>query len=603
MPQQELKIKIGADVNEAVAGIKQVNKEVATLAPAMSKAGNAVAKTGKDFTGLSRVIQDLPFGFLGIQNNITQLLPAAGGLGLAVSALTAGITFASIGLQNWSGLFPTANDRIKDQIKAIKENREALDDYVATLEDVTQARIKGNQDAQKELVELKTLYDATQNQNIAIGKRRELVDELQKQYPKYFANIKDEIILTGGAKNAYDRLAAAITATARARAGEKILTDIQEQIIANEQQSLDNNRELSKLHQKIVDLQAKGGKAVETSLTGEERLTATGAKLNKLQSQYNDLLSKGGDLFKENINLNERAKRLSGDITATVEANPDSLLNPTGGLEKAKKKAEDKLKARPFLLPVDPVVRDIPKVNQLLNKQFEGHPALLPVEPDFRKDAFLLDVVDSISEVRKAGAKLSSEMGDAFSELFQTRVQGAIAKGMSVEQLEKFQEGLRATLVIGAQVADVLGNAFGAFGQALVQGQNALQAFFNSVKNALSQLIGQLLKTIATAAILSAITGGAGAAGGFSFLSALKGLLSVKPFAKGGLAFGPTLGLVGEGRNINRSNPEVISPLSDLKKFLGGGQQSQVYIPDLEVGYDKLRIAFNRANRQGRAFG
>lgn len=39
-------------------------------------------------------------------------------------------------------------------------------------------------------------------------------------------------------------------------------------------------------------------------------------------------------------------------------------------------------------------------------------------------------------------------------------------------------------------------------------------------------------------------------------------------FADGGLVFGPTMGLVGEGVGTTRSNPEVIAPLDKLKNFL-----------------------------------
>ena len=46
---------------------------------------------------------------------------------------------------------------------------------------------------------------------------------------------------------------------------------------------------------------------------------------------------------------------------------------------------------------------------------------------------------------------------------------------------------------------------------------------------------------------------------------------SIFGFAKGGLVSGATLGVVGEGRNVNMSNPEVIAPLSDLRKYMGTG--------------------------------
>jgi hypothetical protein len=56
-------------------------------------------------------------------------------------------------------------------------------------------------------------------------------------------------------------------------------------------------------------------------------------------------------------------------------------------------------------------------------------------------------------------------------------------------------------------------------------------------------------------------------------LIALGGIIkNIKPkgFAAGGLVFGPTLGLVGEGSGTSRSNPEVIAPLDKLKNYISG---------------------------------
>src|SRR6478736_5504398 len=100
MTAAEMDIVIGAEVTGAVNGLKQVQTQ---LVKSEQTAAKFTQKSGKDFTGLSRVIQDLPFGFIAIQNNITQLLPAAGALGLAFSAIVSAVTFASTGFRNWTG--------------------------------------------------------------------------------------------------------------------------------------------------------------------------------------------------------------------------------------------------------------------------------------------------------------------------------------------------------------------------------------------------------------------------------------------------------------------------------------------------------------------
>jgi hypothetical protein len=65
--------------------------------------------------------------------------------------------------------------------------------------------------------------------------------------------------------------------------------------------------------------------------------------------------------------------------------------------------------------------------------------------------------------------------------------------------------------------------------------------------------------------------------------------LNIKGFAAGGLVYGPTLGLVGEGSGTSRSNPEVIAPLDKLKNYIsGGGVAQKVIVEGRLLGKDIL---------------
>jgi len=80
------------------------------------------------------------------------------------------------------------------------------------------AQIAGTQ-----IAALDSLYRVSTNANIPIKKRKEAVDEIQKQYPEYFKNVKDEIILQGKAADAYDRTKDSILEKAKATAIESKL--------------------------------------------------------------------------------------------------------------------------------------------------------------------------------------------------------------------------------------------------------------------------------------------------------------------------------------------------------------------------------------------
>jgi hypothetical protein len=134
------------------------------------------------------------------------------------------------------------------------------------------------------------------------------------------------------------------------------------------------------------------------------------------------------------------------------------------------------------------------------------------------------------------------------------------ATQMEVESFAAIGDAIGAALT-GGDIGSVFKNLFVSLGSAIQQlGQQIIQ-------------IGVLAK-LTKKAIANLLTNpGAALFAGIALTAlgaAIKSAGKVKGFAEGGLAFGATLGVVGEGRATNRSNPEVIAPLNKLSQFLGG---------------------------------
>lgn len=106
----------------------------------------------------------------------------------------------------------------------------------------------------------------------------------------------------------------------------------------------------------------------------------------------------------------------------------------------------------------------------------------------------------------------------------------------------------------------------------------------DSIKAYIAQAIaGLIAKETSTKGIAGLALAGIGAGIAFSLFDTL-----VPKLAKGGLAFGPTLALVGDNKNA-KNDPELITPLSKLKNYLdnsGGGAGSEIY--GRLAGYDLL---------------
>ena len=133
---------------------------------------------------------------------------------------------------------------------------------------------------------------------------------------------------------------------------------------------------------------------------------------------------------------------------------------------------------------------------------------------------------------------------------------------------------------------------------ALESGQNVFKALVRGVKD----LIVNLIKAVAQAAILSAIMnilfpGLGGAGGAFSFRKILGGSLGIPGLASGGLVTGPTMALVGEGSGTSISNPEVVAPLDKLRSMLSGTVNNNGFVASTKLQGSDLLLVVERAER------
>jgi hypothetical protein len=312
-------------------------------------------------TNLGRVLQDLPFGFIGIANNLNPLLESfqrlgkesgglkgtlkalagslmgAGGLGLALSAFQ---FFALGGVDALKKMF-TSVDKGKSSFDALKERinaaKEATEMFLSTLDDVSFAHLDGAKNAQAELVNVAALYNATQNQNKAMGDRRLAVDELQKQYPAYFKNISDEAILAGKAEGAYTKLTAAIIASAKARAIQDKLVDLQKQSLDLDAQRIAAGQSVLDLAQNVRKVQAQSNKEIAGMAKNTRNLVGSAALYTRIQDKntaaqdaYNNKLKEASSLGQQYIDIQARIAKLA----AQLDFVPDVHLDPTKDLPK-----------------------------------------------------------------------------------------------------------------------------------------------------------------------------------------------------------------------------------------------------------------------------
>ena len=210
MAEESLKITLTVENKAALAALQQTIKGLDGVEVAGAKAGGAAGKMGKDFTGLSRVIQDLPYGFNAISNNLTQILPAAGALGLAFSGVVAGLSFMELGFGAWT----RALDKIKGPLSMTDQLNQ---NYVKTLAE--------------EKVKLDNLFKVAEDNNQSLKVRQQAVNKLRDSYGAYLQGYTDEQILVGKAASAHDKLTEALKKQSIAQAAIALAAPIEQKIL------------------------------------------------------------------------------------------------------------------------------------------------------------------------------------------------------------------------------------------------------------------------------------------------------------------------------------------------------------------------------------
>lgn len=197
-------------------------------------------------------------------------------------------------------------------------------------------------------------------------------------------------------------------------------------------------------------------------------------------------------------------------------------------------------------------------------------------------------------------------------------ISNSISRSTALEDFSQFWEDLKAEGGRAAELLEemrsILEGAFEDLFTSLGEGLgdlfsgknfNPTQMFF--------EVLGQSLKTLGSALIAYAVameefkaslatifaTPGLAIAAGMAAIALGQSFLNMAntppKLASGGLAYGPTLAVVGDNRGA-ASDPEVIAPLSKLRNYIGGQQLELVGGVTFELRGDVARAILDREN-------
>lgn len=196
-----------AAMNDALATI---NKTLSDSAKKSNEFGKTVEEINSSTETWTKVVDAV--------NKVGKAFGAAGDIiGDAMGAVIPIVIAFGVEIVKWAIEMSKGETTVTALSKSLKESKMIMDT-------VSQANLKGIQNAQEQITHLQSLYQATQDQNMAMNGRIAAAKELQQLAPAFFGGLTTEAILAGKAAANYDLLRDSILAASKARASEQIIT-------------------------------------------------------------------------------------------------------------------------------------------------------------------------------------------------------------------------------------------------------------------------------------------------------------------------------------------------------------------------------------------
>jgi hypothetical protein len=613
-----------AQTKAAISQLKSTGIEPLTKA---TRSYNAV---GVDF---ARIIQDAPFGIIGVGNNIQQLafsfqelkntsnstgaalkqaflqiISPGNLLFLSVSLITSALTAYQMGVFD-------SKEETKDLEKETETYDQTLRKVIDSLGAVQQARLEGSKGSADELVQLDLLNKALNDTNQPQSARIAAYKKLKEEYPSILSNITQEQALANGLGDAYLKVVSAITQRAAAVAIEQKLVDLAKNrfdIIQKEQNEVSLQNSLLKQREDLL------GKISERGI----QINKNGTTLAQIfgDRTVDFALVDLGDAI---INVNKELNLLGNVVAPKTQSELDKNNNATNQLKNEFFNLN--LELTDFFTLSDKADES----SKGLKRTFEDLSLLDPFLTFAnleRGGSFFEDVEKQLLGIESGSARtrgiyqknitgitqsnqalLDSLKGSGIGiEQFYAAIANGAAEGFTsldsfISRLSETQAFINQTFAILEQGAEnTLGDVAFAIGDALASGGNVIKAAGGALLGGLAGILNQLgqlaiatglaVEGIKTAlkTLNPAVAIGAGVA-----LIALAGFVSNKSRSLSGSARG---GGGGGGSSVGGSG------VGGGTEFAGGGAQGGLFAQDrslsgeLVVRGQDLVYVFSQAN-------
>jgi len=561
-------------------------KSIGGATAAIGKATNAVKQSNQQWTNLALVIQDLPFGFRGIQNNLPALLGSfasvTGPIYLGFSAIIAALTIFDQNIKK------TTTDVSKLSEKT-SETRTEMTSFAGVFSAVRQGTLSARDATRMYNEKLGELFgyakDVTQAEALYVSKTAAYV---QAQYLRAKADVElekaKEALKKKDAAYAEDqvgilgRLATATAAFFKAGAFQGI-GGLYTTATIYAKDAIEQQLELAGYETQRQE--AEFNKRIALFERYQSQAFAIEKKYGIKSTQYQDFIDKE--------NEKRRKKLIADQIKAQKE------------LEAALKKAAIRAaKAGGDIEVINEPTVDPKAQAKAFNEKMAFDKKMSKERVDLLKQQYDLEVSQaqgSFEEIKIAEENMRNALNQGFMDgsiklsEYLDAIQ-ELRKKSNKTASDEAKKAMQETLKIGIGIMNALGPALDML---LEKGASIGEVLSRAFTDVLKKLAKVAIAAAIAVAIMSMIPGLIQPGKGLATFGNLVGQgmgLGAQLFANGGIISGPTLGLMGEYPGA-ANNPEVVAPLDKLQSLIGGsGGQLEA-----RISGNDLLILMNKAGR------
>jgi hypothetical protein len=536
---------VATGVSAATSQLDKLGKAAQSTEPKIESLGKATSRYNGIGIDFARVIQDAPFGIIGVGNNIQQLAQSYSSLGDVGASASSKLKLAFTSIFSSGNLLVLAVSAITTALTFYQQNsfksedatkslREQLEKYRETLNGVTKANLEGQISAQKELSNLKLLQTQAENTSLSQERRNKAVDELQKQYPEYLKGLTDEQIKTGQVGEAYNKLTNDIVALAKAKALSAELDKQAGDLLTLRLQEEQRANEILQLREKLqvaINNKVDAGARVAGQFTAEnDDAMIIQMNIDKLIKEQLKSAEDRNKIIKEQLFIESQIVEQSSkganfvkDTGKEIDANKKALERYSATWDELNLQQEI---AREFQESLTFSVKDYEKsiigalssYNQIKSKEVKIKLDVEGFEPETAEprpyEVFLDDVAYQINKKIPPLEQRMAEFANTINDLLKNNVTDAfIDLGYTIG--ETLASGGNVLKAIGGSLLKSFGKFLGQFGQQLIAYGVAASAFGKvsvALANPGSAIIAAPL-AIAAGIALTAIAGVIGGLG------------------------------------------------------------------------------------------